>query len=200
METQAWVCHQSFPLEIAGIEFRVTSAIPFRKMKRCSHPERLEQEKDYCFLRRKWILFPKLNGASHSELNLANSASRHGHRSQPVLHSSCVTYYVCDLKQVTWPLFFLFKILFIYFLQSRKGGRKRGRETSMCGCLLCVSYWGPGLQPRHVPWLGIQLAALWFKGWHSIHWTTPAREYLTFLSPVFSSDKGWQYLKAHIVL
>ena len=23
-------------------------------------------------------------------------------------------------------------------------------------------YWGPGLQPRHVPWLGIELATLWF--------------------------------------
>ena len=24
----------------------------------------------------------------------------------------------------------------------------------MCGCLLGVPYWGPGLQPRHVPWTG----------------------------------------------
>ena len=27
------------------------------------------------------------------------------------------------------------KILFIYFFRERKGGKKRGRETSMCGCL-----------------------------------------------------------------
>ena len=27
----------------------------------------------------------------------------------------------------------------------------------MCGCLSCAHYWGPGLQPRHVPWLGINL-------------------------------------------
>ena len=33
-------------------------------------------------------------------------------------------------------------ILFIYF--QRKGGRKRGRETSMCGCLSHVPNWGPG--------------------------------------------------------
>ena len=30
-------------------------------------------------------------------------------------------------------------------------GRKRGRETSMCGCLSHTSHQGPGLQPRHVP-------------------------------------------------
>ena len=24
----------------------------------------------------------------------------------------------------------------------------------MCGCLLCAHYWGPGLQPRHVPQTG----------------------------------------------
>ena len=37
------------------------------------------------------------------------------------------------------------------FLSEGKGGRKRGRETSMCGCLLCAPYWAPGPQPRHVP-------------------------------------------------
>ena len=30
------------------------------------------------------------------------------------------------------------KILFIYFFREGKGGRKRGRETSMWGCLLCA--------------------------------------------------------------
>ena len=39
---------------------------------------------------------------------------------------------------------FFFKTLFIF----REGGREgeRGRETSMCGCLPCALYWGPGLQ------------------------------------------------------
>ena len=47
----------------------------------------------------------------------------------------------------------------------------------MCGCLLCAPYWGPGLglQPRHMPSLGIELATLWFTGQHSIYWATPAR-------------------------
>ena len=31
---------------------------------------------------------------------------------------------------------FVLKILFTYFERERKVGRKRGRETSMCGCLL----------------------------------------------------------------
>ena len=31
---------------------------------------------------------------------------------------------------------------------------------------------------RHVPWLGIKLVTLWFAGRHSIHWATPARDWL----------------------
>ena len=76
-----------------------------------------------------------------------------------------------------WTLLFysFWKILFIYFYREGKGRRKRGRETSMCGCLSHAPYWGPGLQPRHVPWLGIELETLWFTGRHPIHWATPAR-------------------------
>ena len=52
---------------------------------------------------------------------------------------------------------------FIYlFLERGKGGRKRGRETSMCGCLSDDPHWGPGLQPRYMPSLGINPATLWF--------------------------------------
>ena len=56
----------------------------------------------------------------------------------------------------------------------------------MCGCPSCGSHWGPGPQPRHVPWLGIELATFWFSGQHSIHWPTPARansfRFVLFLS------------------
>ena len=48
----------------------------------------------------------------------------------------------------------------------------------MCGCLSQAPYWGPGPQPRHVLWLGIELVTLCFTGWYSIHWATPAREQL----------------------
>ena len=76
--------------------------------------------------------------------------------------------------------FFFFKILFI--LTEGKGRRKRGRETSVCGCLSSTPYRGPGLQPRHMPWLGMEPANLWFTGWHSIHWVPPARAMVSLLS------------------
>ena len=63
---------------------------------------------------------------------------------------------------------FLFKD-FIYLFLERGEGQKRGIETSMCGCPLHTPYWGPNLQPKHVPLLGIKPATLWFAGWHSIH-------------------------------
>ena len=53
-------------------------------------------------------------------------------------------------------------------------------------------YWGPGPQPRHVPWLGIERVTLWFTGQCSIHWATPARApffyflFLCFLKVFFS--------------
>ena len=46
-------------------------------------------------------------------------------------------------------LFIYLKILFIY-LERGKGGRKRGREISMCGCLSRGPHWGPGPEPRHM--------------------------------------------------
>ena len=55
----------------------------------------------------------------------------------------------------------------------------------MCGCLSHALYWAPSLQPRHVPWLGIELVTLWFIGWHLNHWETPARD--LFSSTLFPS-------------
>ena len=34
----------------------------------------------------------------------------------------------------------------------------------MCGCFLCAPHWELGLQPKHVPQLGIKLVTLWFAG------------------------------------
>ena len=64
-------------------------------------------------------------------------------------------------------VYFYFIKCFIYLFLEQKGGRKRWRETSVCSCLSCAPYWRPGPQPRHVLWLGIELAALWFAVWHS---------------------------------
>ena len=70
---------------------------------------------------------------------------------------------------------------FIYlFLERGREGEREG-ETLMCGCLTCAPYYGPGPQPQHMPWLGIERATLWFTGWHSIHWATPARAEHLFL-------------------
>ena len=73
---------------------------------------------------------------------------------------------------------FLFKKYFIYLFLERGEGRERGRETSMCGCLLCAPYWGPGQQPRHVRWLGIKLSDLLV--------CRPA------LNPPSHSSQGWK--------
>ena len=94
----------------------------------------------------------------------------------PCFHT-LVFYQVINISLVKSALYvnicsFLKKILF--FLEG-KGVRQRGKETSVCGCLSNTPHWGPGLQPRHVPWLGIEPVTLWFTGQHSVHWATRAR-------------------------
>ena len=63
----------------------------------------------------------------------------------------------------------------------------------MCGCLLSTLYWGPGLQCRHVPWLGIEPMTLWFEGQHSIHWATPARAKWQYMF-LYDSSCNWELL------
>ena len=73
--------------------------------------------------------------------------------------------------------FFLFCFLiedFIYFWREGEGGKKRERNITVW-LPLTPPHWGPGPQPRRVPWPGIKLATLWFTGRCSIHWATPAR-------------------------
>ena len=56
----------------------------------------------------------------------------------------------CVFLKKDFMYLFIFKD-FIYLFLERGEGREKERETSMCGCHLCAPYWGPGLQPRHVP-------------------------------------------------
>ena len=56
-------------------------------------------------------------------------------------------------------------MIYLFIFREGKGGRRRGRETSMCGCPSCAPYWGP----RHVPQLGVELVTFLFTGWRSIH-------------------------------
>ena len=64
-------------------------------------------------------------------------------RSQRILN-------IIKLNLLKFNLLFLKKI-YLFIFREGKGGRKRGRETSMHSCLLRAPYWGPGPQPRHVP-------------------------------------------------
>ena len=47
--------------------------------------------------------------------------------------------------------------------------------------VLHASHWEPGLQPRHVPWLGIEPAIFWIAGQCSVLWATPTKVPSTFL-------------------
>ena len=71
--------------------------------------------------------------------------------------------------------------IFIYLFLDTGEGREKEERNINVWLPLTHPLWGPGLQPRHVPWLGIEPVALWFAGQHSVHWATPARVY-SFLS------------------
>ena len=74
-------------------------------------------------------------------------------------------------------LFFFFLRFHLFILDWGREGEKHqcvvGSRVSPTGDLA-------GPQPRHVLWLGIQPVTLWFAGWHSIHWATPARAILSY--------------------
>ena len=97
-------------------------------------------------------------------------------------------------------------ILFIYFWREGKGRRNTEREISTCGCLSCAPHWGPSLQPRLVPWLGIKPATPWFTGQHSIHWATPARARSLFYSndvlyfSVYKSYTSVKFIPEYLIL
>ena len=67
-------------------------------------------------------------------------------------------------------------------------GRKRWGETSMCeikhqSVASCTPpSQGPGLQPRHVPWLGIEPGTFWFMEWCSTHWAAPVGAFRRFIA------------------
>ena len=97
------------------------------------------------------------------------------HEQHNRIYGNCriIYYYICK-KRCTVAYIILKNILFIFF-RERWRERERERETSMCGCLSHALYWEPGLQPRHVSWLGIEQATLCFAVRLSIHWATSPR-------------------------
>ena len=61
---------------------------------------------------------------------------------------------------------------FVYFIFTEgKGGRKRGRDTSIS----CLLYEGPNPQPRHVSWPRMEPVTFCFVGWCPTTWVTPVR-------------------------
>ena len=76
----------------------------------------------------------------------------------------CVAFWRYSLfSSLSSPLFFFLRFYWFIFRKGKRG-RKRGKKTLMCGWFSCTPCWGPGLQPRHVPWLGIEPATLWSTG------------------------------------
>ena len=64
---------------------------------------------------------------------------------------------------------------FVLFLDRGEGRwKEEERNISVWFPLVC-SPLGTWLQPRHVPWLGIEPATLWFMVRCSIHWATSSR-------------------------
>ena len=68
---------------------------------------------------------------------------------------------------------FLKNISFTFRQRGREGERKGQKYHCRVVASQAPPYWGPGQQYRHVPWLGIELATLWFTVWPSINWGTP---------------------------
>ena len=54
----------------------------------------------------------------------------------------------------------------------------------VAGCPSHARCWGPGPQPKQVPWLGIEPVTFQFIGLRSIHWVTPARAKVLFFKYV----------------
>ena len=88
-------------------------------------------------------------------------------------------YFLCVFALDTVPFlsnsyFFLFFYFFIFRERGREGGRE-GNISVGVASHTCPPGDLAHTQPRHVPWLGIELATVWFAGWRSGHWATPAR-------------------------
>ena len=56
-----------------------------------------------------------------------------------------------------WWKFSFLKRFYLFIFTGGKEGEREGKKH-VCGCLSDAPYQGPGLQPRHVPWLGIEPA------------------------------------------
>ena len=102
-------------------------------------------------------------------------------------------------------VFEFFKIIYLFiFREMGRQGEREGekhwcaRDTSI-SCLSHAPNWGPGLQPRHIPWLGIELATFPFADQCSIHWATPPRAGLWIFKSYFRTYIWNEYFKIRLI-
>ena len=88
------------------------------------------------------------------------------------------------------PIFF--KIYLFICRDWGRGGERKGEKHQCVVASLVPPTAGSGPQPR--PWLRVKLATLWFTGWHSIHWATPARAQLKKCYAYNSISYGHMFL------
>ena len=99
-----------------------------------------------------------------------------------------------------------FYFLRIYLFSFRERGREGEREGEKHRCvrdtwISCLSHnpnWGPGPQPRHVPWLGIEPVTFLFTDQHSDHWGTPRSNIL--IKSYFTDSKIYVLLPFLLIL
>ena len=87
-----------------------------------------------------------------------------------------------------------FSLRFYLFIFLEKERRRRERKT-LIGCLSQAPKWGPGPQPRHVPWPRIKLPTFQFTGWHSK--STPTRAEIGFLKAEYSNTQWEVFINHH---
>ena len=146
---------------------------PFRSLQLVCLPQLIQRRfAEELSLRFKIILLLE-------EINFKKLRSYYSFPELLILHSVLFPW----LINTGWPLGhgLFFFLDFIYLFSERGEGRDNEgkKNTNVWLPLTCPLNWGPGPQPRHVPWVGIELATLWFAGRRSVHWGTPAKATLT---------------------
>ena len=78
-------------------------------------------------------------------------------------------------------LLFFFFLRFYLFRERKREGERKGEKHGSVASHTCPNQ-GPGPQPRHVPWPGIQLMTFHFAVWQPTNWAMLARAYPSLFS------------------